>query len=102
MLTLPLATQFTFTLMLSGLVRVLEHPAPLPPAQQAGARASLHNGAGLSAVLAAAGHGQAGCLSLLLRHLGQQRFGQLAAATDAHGRNSLHFAAASGALSGRL
>jgi ankyrin repeat protein len=65
---------------------------------QAGAKPSLHNTAGLSTMLAAAGHGQAACLQLLLRHAGEQTFCKLAAATDSHGRSALHFAAASGAL----
>lgn len=63
---------------------------------QAGAYAALSNAAGITPVLAAAGHGQAACLQLLLRHVGAERFGELAGARDAHGRSALHFAAASG------
>lgn len=63
---------------------------------QAGAKPGLHNASGITAVLAAAGHGQAVALQLMGRHVGQQAQAALAAATDVHGRNTLHFAAASG------
>jgi ankyrin repeat protein len=63
---------------------------------QAGAKPGLHNASGITAVLAAAGHGQAVVLQLLRRHVGPEGLQALAAATDVHGRNTLHFAAASG------
>ncbi|WIA22530.1 hypothetical protein OEZ85_000968 [Tetradesmus obliquus] len=51
---------------------------------------------GITPLLAAAGHGQAGCLQLLQRHAGPGAWQALLAAKDTYGRSALHFAAASG------
>jgi ankyrin repeat protein len=63
---------------------------------QAGAAPAAANAVSITPLLAAAGHGQVGCLQLLLRHVGPQAWQQLLAAKDGYGRTALHFAAASG------
>jgi ankyrin repeat protein len=74
----------------------MHHPHHAVVCLQAGAAPAASNAVGITPLLAAAGHGQAGCLQLLLRHVGPQAWQQLLAAKDAYGRTALHFAAASG------
>jgi ankyrin repeat protein len=63
---------------------------------QAGASPAASNAVGITPLLAASGHGQAGCLQLLHRHCGPAAWQTLLAAKDCYGRTALHFAAASG------